>query len=329
MRRFLNQPLAIGSEITLEDEDYNYIARVLRSREGDAITLFNGEGGEYHGIITEIAKRHLTVKLRKYNPIDRISSVEIHLIQSLAKGEKMELVLQKSTELGVTSITPLATERSVMHLKKDQTEKRVERWNNIITSACEQCGLNIPPTLHEPITLEKWAQEVLPHLDTTLITLAPTAKHSLGSFLKTLKMCEEMPDEAEADLPQVAVFSCIDEEPILLEPYHDIESESEAELEERILEIQAQAKNDEALEAAEASLLKPRSITIIIGPEGGLSDFEIDLLQKSGANSVTLGARILRTETAALSVISTIQGLIGDWSEETDMHDEDPFDDEP
>ena len=138
-----------------------------------------------------------------------------------------------------------------------------------------------------------------------------------------------MPDEAEADLPQVAVFSCIDEEPILLEPYHDIESESEAELEERILEIQAQAKNDEALEAAEASLLKPRSITIIIGPEGGLSDFEIDLLQKSGANSVTLGARILRTETAALSVISTIQGLIGDWSEETDMHDEDPFDDEP
>lgn len=264
MRRFLNQPLMIGEEIILQDEDYNYIARVLRSRENDPITLFNGEGGEYHGNIIEIAKRHLTVKLKKYNPINRTGSIKIHLLQSLAKGEKMELVLQKSTELGVTSITPLATERSVMHLKKDQTEKRLERWNNIITSACEQCELNIPPTLQDPISIEAWINEVLPTLNTTIITLAPTAKHSLGSFLKSVKFLESKNEEG--------------------------------------------AHND-ALS---------HSFTIIIGPEGGLTQEEIEMLQNAGAQSVSLGSRILRTETAALSVISTIQGLIGDWSTETE-----------
>ncbi len=265
MRRFLNQPLMIGEEITLQDEDYNYIARVLRSRENDPIVLFNGEGGEYHGNIIEIAKRHLTVKLKKYNPINRTSSVQIHLLQSLAKGEKMELVLQKSTELGITSITPLATERSVMHLKKDQTEKRLERWKNIITSACEQCELNIPPMLHAPISIDNWIKNVLPTLNTTIITLAPTATHSLGSFLKTFNVPQQ--SHLEADSSQAVV---------------------------------------------------EHSFTIVIGPEGGLTEDEIQALQNAGAKSVSLGARILRTETAALSVISTIQGLIGDWSTMTE-----------
>ncbi len=268
MRRFLNQPLMIGEEITLQDEDYNYIARVLRSRENDPITLFNGEGGEYHGHIVDIAKRHLTVKLKKYNPIDRTSSLKIHLLQSLAKGEKMELVLQKSTELGVTSITPLATTRSVMHLKKDQTDKRLERWNNIITSACEQCELNIPPILYEPISLENWIQEILPTYNTTLITLAPTAEHSLGSFLKALPQSQNLGAKSLQQAPE-------------------------------------------------------HSFTIVIGPEGGLTEEEITALQNAGAQSVSLGQRILRTETAALSVISTLQGLLGDWSTETEI----PFED--
>ena len=270
MRRFLNQPLMIGEEITLQDEDYNYIARVLRSRENDPIVLFNGEGGEYHGNIVEIAKRNLTVKLKKYNPINRTSNIKIHLLQSLAKGEKMELILQKSTELGITSITPLATERSVMHLKKDQTEKRLERWNNIITSACEQCELNIPPMLHAPISIENWIQDVLPTLNTTVITLAPTAIHSLGSFLKAFSMPEH--------------------------PHSEDNSAQE---------------------------ITEHSFTIVIGPEGGLTEDEIQALQDAGAKSVSLGQRILRTETAALSVISTIQGLIGDWSTMTEMAFED------
>lgn len=267
MRRFLNQPLAIGEEITLIDEDYNYIARVLRSRENDPIVLFNGEGGEYHGNIIEIAKRHLTVKLKKYNPLNRTSRVKINLLQSLAKGEKMELILQKSTELGVSSITPIATERSVMHLKKDQTEKRLERWNNIIYSACEQCELNIPPMLHEPIALEKWLETELAGLNTILLTLAPTAEHSLGRFLKELMSGQISLSDTDAENHQVAP-----------------------------------------------------SLTIVIGPEGGLSDFEIELLQRAGAHSISLGNRILRTETAALSVISTIQGIMGDWSEASEKN---------
>lgn len=270
MRLFLNQTLAIGEDITLQNEEYNYIARVLRSRESDPVILFNGEGGEYHGNIVEIAKRHLTVRLKKFNPINRTSRIQIHLLQSLAKGEKMELVLQKSTELGITSITPLATERSVMHLKKDQTEKRLDRWNNIITSACEQCGLNIPPKLHEPHSLDSWIQNVLPTINTTIITLAPTAEHSLGSFLKSFQLLR-LPDQ-----------------------------------------LSGQENTSENSQL-------PHSFTIVIGPEGGLTKEEIIQLQNASAQSVSLGARILRTETAALTVISTLQGVIGDWSTETDL----------
>lgn len=252
MRRYVNQPLAIGTDIILEDEDYNYIVRVLRHREGDSIVLFNGEGGEYHGIIIEITKRHLTVRLKKYNPINRGSRIKINILQSLVKGEKMDFVLQKGSELGMHSITPIVTERSVLHLKKEQLPKRLERWHQIITSACEQCGLNIPPQLHEPIALKEWIENHSSEEESLLITLSPTAEQSLGNFLS-----------------------------------HDLE-------------------DGETM---------PASITFIIGPEGGLSDEEIELLQKAGAHSVTLGPRILRTETAALSVISTLQGIIGDWSE--------------
>lgn len=292
MRRFLNQPLFIGSEITLVDEDYNYIARVLRSREGDPITLFNGEGGEYHGVITTIDKRSLTIKLKKFNPINRTSNVEIHLVQSLSKGEKMEFVLQKGTELGITSFTPLATIRSVMHLKKDQSEKRVARWSNIATSACEQCGLNIPPTLHDPISIEKWIETTLPTLNTTLITLAPTATHSLGSFLQSLNLASI--HESDGFIEPIALVDC--------------ESTTEFNLNAGKSDIQVHSHKD---------TMVSRSFTIIIGPEGGLTEEEIERLQDAGAISVTLGSRILRTETAALAVISTIQGLIGDWSRES------------
>ncbi|TWS19750.1 16S rRNA (uracil(1498)-N(3))-methyltransferase, partial [Tsukamurella conjunctivitidis] len=130
MRRYVNQPLAIVADIILEDEDYNYIVRVLRHREGDSIVLFNGEGGEYHGIIIEIAKRHLTIRLKKYNPINRESRLKINILQSLVKGEKMDFVLQKGSELGMNAITPIITERSVLQLKKEQLPKRLERWHH-------------------------------------------------------------------------------------------------------------------------------------------------------------------------------------------------------
>lgn len=300
MRRFLDQPLFIGSEITLVDEDYNYIARALRSREGDPITLFNGEGGEYHGNITTIEKRSLTVKLKKFNPINRTSTIKIHLLQSLAKGEKMELILQKSTELGITSFTPLATARSIMHLKKEQSEKRVNRWSNIITSACEQCGLNIPPALQEPISLETWIQTVLPTLNTTLITLAPSAKHSLGSFLQSLNMIAAV---SKNELEPIAVVDC------------DSTTQFNLMAESTLSDLKSDALVSDLVSSHKTT---SRSFTIVIGPEGGLNDDEIALLQKSGAHSVTLGSRILRTETAALAVISTLQGLLGDWSQESD-----------
>lgn len=247
MRRFIDQPLSEGQKLTLTDEDYNYIARVLRKREGEEITLFNGRGGEFKATIQSITRREILLQVGPFSPINRESSIEIHLFQALAKGEKMEFVLQKATELGVASITPLITERSVLNLKKAQLEKRLERWNNIILSACEQSGLNLPPKLHSPqkidaISLPESAEETIP-----LLTLSPTAEQNLSEAMTLLN--------------------------------------------------------------------HPSAIAIIIGPEGGLSDTEIRSLEQRSARSVRLGERILRTETAALTVISSLHALMGDWAE--------------
>ncbi len=242
MRRYLPQPLQLNQSITLSDEDYNYIVRVLRHRVGDQIQLFNGQGGAYLAEITAIEKRTLTLLIIKFLPENRTSTITIHLYQSLAKGNRLEWIMQKATELGVTSITPLITERSVMQLNRRQLPKRLERWRSIIYSAAEQSGLNIPPQLNEPCPLDSLEKE---KIQGQSIILSPLAKQSFATVVQT-------------DSTQ--------------------------------------------------------TYSLFIGPEGGWTQMEENYLVTLGAKRATLGARILRTETAALSVIASLHGLLGDWA---------------
>ena len=171
--------LVPGTRFTLPDAAANHAARVLRLQEGNSIILFNGEGGEYSANLATIARAAVTATVMSHHEVERESPVEVTLIQALAAGDKMDWVVQKSVELGVTRIQPVTTRRSVLRLDGDRAEKRVAHWQAIAIGACEQSGRNrIPPVL--PIC----------HLDDALATggntnriaLAPTAEDTLGSI---------------------------------------------------------------------------------------------------------------------------------------------------
>jgi 16S rRNA (uracil1498-N3)-methyltransferase len=232
-------PLSANSTLELRDEPAHYISKVLRLRPGDELLLFNGTDGEYLAQIHTLEKKSLTLQLhgRRANASDPL--LAIHLGLGLSRGERMDYAIQKATEAGVGSITPLLTERCEVKLKQDRMENRLQHWERIAISACEQSGRCRIPLIHPPATLGEWL-----------------AKPVSGTGF--------------------------------------------------VLDHNATA----CFTAAQP----PDAVTLLIGPEGGLTDTEIALAQAGGYQSTRLGPRVLRTETAPVIAIALIQHLWGDYS---------------
>jgi 16S rRNA (uracil1498-N3)-methyltransferase len=152
-RVFVDDDLAIGQRLTVEGSAGNHIVRVLRSRVGDELTIFNGRGGEYGASIEEIRRDTVQVSVREHRDVERESRFDLTLAQGISRGERMDWVVQKATELGVTRIVPVFTERSVVQLDERQAAKKVQHWRGIAVSACEQCGRNVVPEIAVPVTL--------------------------------------------------------------------------------------------------------------------------------------------------------------------------------
>lgn len=152
-RVFVDEHLAIGQRLTVEGSAGNHIVRVLRSRVGDELTIFNGRGGEYGASIDEIRRDTVRVCVREHRNEERESAFELTLAQGISRGERMDWVVQKATELGVTRIVPLFTERSMVHLDEKQAAKKVQHWRGIAVAACEQCGRNVVPEITAPVPL--------------------------------------------------------------------------------------------------------------------------------------------------------------------------------
>lgn len=151
-RLFIETPLNMGTSIRLEAERSHYLSHVLRLRKGDTLTLFNGEGGEYPGRLTDMQKKSSRIEIEGFKPLESESPLRILLVQAVAKPTHMDWVLQKATELGVTEILPLNSERS--RAFDGGSDKRRKHWRNILISACEQCGRNRLPLLHESSPLD-------------------------------------------------------------------------------------------------------------------------------------------------------------------------------
>lgn len=169
-RLHVPQPLTPGRDIELPPQTGEHIARVLRLERGHPLRLFNGDGNEYSGEIAELAKRRVSVRVLGPMPAaDRESPLRITLGQGVARGEKMDWILQKATELGVARIVPLITERTEVKLDAERAARRLAHWQAVIASACEQCGRNRLPELHEPIRLADWAAALAAHEDLRLV----------------------------------------------------------------------------------------------------------------------------------------------------------------
>jgi 16S rRNA (uracil1498-N3)-methyltransferase len=239
-RLFVSGALSNGAEIELDGDRARYLGKVLRARVGDAVIVFNGEGPEWPGTITRISKNSVGLALGESVEAGTESPLKIHLVQGISRGERMDFVVQKATELGVKRITPVLTEHGVVKLKADRAEKRREHWQNIAASACEQSGRTRLPLIDTPMPLKNWFGSKPDKVDTELI-LAPRAATALSSIAA----------------PET-------------------------------------------------------KICVLIGPEGGFSDAEYQDAEISGFKAVSLGPRVLRTESAAIATLAVLQSLWGD-----------------
>lgn len=239
-RVFVPATLITGSALTLEEAQSHYLSKVLRMGVGRTLLAFNGNGSEYEAEITGVDKRHVTIDVRQEFLRNRESPLHTHLAIGISRGERMDWVLQKATELGVSKITPLFTDRTEVRLHGERLAKKMEHWRQITISACEQCQRNTLPELAEAMDLAAFLQNDEQALK---LVLHHRSEHTLKQF----------PD--------------------------------------------------------------PSSVTLLVGPEGGLSDEEIDLaMQKHQFSPLTLGPRVLRTETAPVAALTAVQLLWGDLS---------------
>lgn len=148
-------PLKPGEVLDLPPEAGRHV-QVLRMQPGQALTLFDGRGGEWQATIERMGRSEVSVRVGDHDPIEREAPVQVHLALGIPANERMDWLVEKATELGVASLQPLLTERSVVRLEGDRARKRQEHWQAVAVAACEQCGRNRVPTVHAPIALAAW-----------------------------------------------------------------------------------------------------------------------------------------------------------------------------
>jgi 16S rRNA (uracil1498-N3)-methyltransferase len=178
-RCHVDRPLPVGARVVLPESAANHLVRVLRLREGDARVLFNGDGNDCRARIAVAGKREVVVEILGLDPVDNESPFRITLLQGIARGEKMDLILQKATELGAAAIAPVLAERTEVKLDTERTEKRMAHWRSVILAACEQSGRAIIPLLAAPAALADAARATT---DSLKLTLDPTGEHTLASL---------------------------------------------------------------------------------------------------------------------------------------------------
>lgn len=178
-RCFVELPLHAGTRLALPESAANHLARVLRLREGDACVLFNGDGHDYDARIATIGKREVMAEILSARAIDNESPLRITLLQGIARGEKMDLILQKATELGVAAIVPVTAERTEVKLDAERAGKRVAHWRSVVASACEQSGRARLPALSPPAALADAARDAGDHA--VRLTLDPAGDVSLAT----------------------------------------------------------------------------------------------------------------------------------------------------
>ncbi len=239
---FVNQTQLNNEKIFIEGQDVKHIKNVLRMKVGEHIDVCNVDVTQnYECEIEEINNENIICKIIKERENDSESKVKITIFQGLPKADKMELVIQKSVELGVYNIVPVAMKRCVVKLDSKDVRKKVERWQKISEVAAKQCGRDIIPKVSEVVKIDDICK-MMDSYDKIIVAYENEKDNTLKNEIQKIRM--------------------LDKEEI--------------------------------------------KIGVLIGPEGGIDEKEIEILKSAGGNIVTLGKRILRTETVALNVLSIL-----------------------
>ena len=236
-RIYTERNLQPGQNFTLKGEEAHYLSRVLRAVAGQPVVLFNGDGSDYIAEISGFGRQEVAFTVNSRLPVRTESPLSTTLVQAISRGERMNLSLQKATELGVTAVQPVFTARTEVRLGPDKLTRRMEHWRKVMISACEQSGRARLPLLHEPRDVLLWMQR---DSGATRVVLVPGAERSLAAVSPGAEM------------------------------------------------------------------------EIVVGPEGGFEEAELDALQRHSVQAVNLGPRILRTETAGPAALAIVQALAGD-----------------
>ena len=271
---------------TIIGEDVNHIANVLRLAVGENIIICNKDTGtSYMTTITRICKECVECKIQQ-EAIETVECpIDIDLFQGLPKSDKMEYIIQKTTELGVKNIFPVEMERCVVKLDHKSMAKKIERWSKIAEAAAKQSKRDVIPEIKNVINLENICKNTEKY-DIILLAYENEEKNTLKNELQKLKNNINIQDEE-----------------IIMNTAKDYENDS---IRKNEKEEQAKKNQEEINQNEKCFNSKKLKIGVVIGPEGGLSTKEVDKLINSGAKCVTLGKRILRTETAPIVIISNI-----------------------
>lgn len=237
-RVYTGSGLTSGETVLLDRETSHHLLNVLKIRNGQTIHAFDGSGGYYESEAIVQDKKSLSLLPRVFVDDNRESPLELTLVQALAKGQKMDYIIQKSVEVGINRIVPVMTEFSNVRIGPDRVENKLKHWKKIVIAACEQSGRNTLPELSPPVTLHDWLER--DEISTRLLLLPGP-----GRTIDELKR-------------------------------------------------------------------KDNGVSLICGPEGGLSDNEVDSCIKAGYQALSLGPRTLRTETAAVAGLVVCQSHWGD-----------------
>lgn len=249
MHKFFTEPHNITENVgTIVGDDVKHIYKVLRLSEGEEVVLNNCEGTEYLGKIKSINKSEVIVDIIEKLDINNESDIKIHLFQGLPKGQKMDLIVQKGTELGINEFIPIITERVDVKLKGEF--KKLDRLNRIALEASKQSKRSIIPKVKEVINFDE-AMSQLKDMDLVLVPYENAENFGIKTLMRKLR-------EEKEDLSYI------------------------------------------------------HNVGIVIGPEGGFEEDEITSLSNQGAYIVTLGRRILRTETAGFTATALIQYELSD-----------------
>jgi len=176
-RLHVAQGLHPGASLDLPDQPAHHAARVLRLGAGDALTLFDGSGGEYEARVVAIARNRVTVSVGAHHARERESPLAVTLVQGLSGSDKMDFIIQKSVELGVSTIQPVLTGKSVVRLSAERSRSKVAHWRRIAIAACEQCGRNRIPEVRGPIAPRDYC--ALPEAIPTRLLLSPRGEARL------------------------------------------------------------------------------------------------------------------------------------------------------